>query len=107
MLQLQLEMFPLVPKLPKGYRNLWSAGARITGTADLPPVEMVATARCFIVDNAKVGSDGMSRIARFPESQKLRVVGVSAGSASQHSLREERFTPHRDKATCVEISRMQ
>jgi hypothetical protein len=49
----------------------------------------------------------MSRIACFPESKKLRVVGVATGSALQHSLREERFTPHGNKATRVEISRMQ
>ena len=107
LLQLQLKMFPFIPNLSQCYRNPLGLIARVAGTANLPSVEVVATARRFVVDDPKVRRDGMRGIVCLSESKKLRVVGVSAGPAPQHGLREECFTPHRDQAARVEISRMQ
>jgi len=88
LLQLQLKMFPFILKLPQGYRNTLGLLARVAGTADLSSIEFIATTRRFIVDNSKVSSDGMLWIACLLESKKLRVMGVSAGPAPQHGLRE-------------------
>jgi hypothetical protein len=100
-------MFPFVSKLPPRDRHPLDLVARIGETADLTSVEAVSTVRRFVVDNPKVSCDGLNRVTRFSESEKLGMMRVSAGSAPQHGLCEEGFTPHRDKATRVKISRMQ
>jgi len=98
---------PFIPKLSQCYRNPLVPIARVAGTANLPSVEVIATARRFVVDDPKVRRDEMRGIAWLPESKKLRVAGVSTGPATQHGLREECFTPHCDQSARVEISRMQ
>jgi hypothetical protein len=97
-------VLPLIANLIARHWNWIHIAAR---SANLSSIEMVATTCCFVMDNLKVSGDGASGIACLSESKELRVVGVSASSALQHRLCEKPFSPYRDKAARVEISRMQ
>src|SRR5580765_6316480 len=94
------EVRPLVAELTRRLGDGLGPAPRLR---DSTRVEAISPRRRLVVDPAQVGSDRRDRVARIAESRQLRMVTVTARSAEEPSLREERFPPERYEAPGVEV----
>jgi hypothetical protein len=97
--QLTEQVPPLTEELP----TCDADEAAIESPADTGRVEAIAAFLGFGVNVAQVFGDRARRPRTSTKSDELRMGRVSAPSATQHRLRQQRFTPERDETEGVEI----
>ena len=73
---------------------------------DLPPVKSIPTQRRLLLQRSQVGSDACHRGGGLPEPEKLRMLRVARGLASQHRLSEKALSPDGHEAAGVKVLRV-
>lgn len=101
--QLPQKMMPLMLDLTS--RN--QKGCLDSCTADLAAVEGVAASHGLGMNAIEVGTDRGTRRSMKAKALKLRMMAIATRVAAQHGASQQCFSPQRDKALRIEVTRMQ
>jgi hypothetical protein len=75
-------------------------------SAELAGIKAITAACRFIVNGAEVGVDRCHGRRSALEAVELRVVAIPIGRSGEDSLRQESLAPEGDKASSVQVGRV-
>ncbi len=94
-----MKMAPFIKQLPAGLRNL-PVKVEVGNFCD---IEAIVSPLCFVGQAKQKRSDRGKGIGLRTETDKLRMIPVSAGRSRQDFLRQQRLPPGRNQTSRIQI----